>query len=237
MSVPRLTLDEVQAGYLGSSVVRDLSLTVGEGEVVAILGPNGAGKTTTLRVISGTSPPMGGHITALGRDVVKTAPHVLARGGLSHVPEGRGVFYGLTVAEHLRLGPASASPDADKVFEYFPALEAVRNRRAGLLSGGEQQMLALGCALARRPKLMLVDELSMGLAPIIVERILPVLRDYATETGAGILLVEQHVEAALDVADRVYVLAHGDLVLEGAGADLRHNRELLASSYLGHSVG
>jgi branched-chain amino acid transport system ATP-binding protein len=236
MSATLLTLDRVRAGYLGASVIRDLSLTVREGEVVAILGPNGAGKSTTLRVISATVPLMSGQVTALGMDVAKTAPHVLARRGLGHVPEGRGVFYGLTVAEHLRIGPRSASPDADRVLEYFPALAPLRNRRAGLLSGGEQQMLALGRTMARRPRLMLVDELSMGLAPIIVERLLPVLRAYADDTGAGVLLVEQHVEAALDVADRAYVLAHGDLILEGNGADLRHNQALLVGSYLGHDM-
>lgn len=236
MSATLLTLDHVRAGYLGASVIRDLSLTVCEGEVVAVLGPNGAGKTTTLRVISATVPLMSGEVIALGMDVAKTAPHVLARQGLGHVPEGRGVFYGLTVAEHLRLGRASASPDADLVFDYFPALAPLRNRRAGLLSGGEQQMLALGRTMARRPRLMLVDELSMGLAPIIVERLLPILRAYADDTGAGVLLVEQHVEAALDVADRAYVLAHGDLILEGDGADLRHDRELLVGSYLGQDM-
>jgi branched-chain amino acid transport system ATP-binding protein len=236
MSATLLTLDRVRAGYLGASVIRDLSLTVREGEVVAILGPNGAGKSTTLRVISATVPLMSGQVTALGMDVAKTAPHVLARRGLGHVPEGRGVFYGLTVAEHQRIGPRSASPDADRVLEYFPALAPLRNRRAGLLSGGEQQMLALGRTMARRPRLMLVDELSMGLAPIIVERLLPVLRAYADDTGAGVLLVEQHVEAALDVADRAYVLAHGDLILEGNGADLRHNQALLVGSYLGHDM-
>jgi len=236
MSPTLLTLDHVRAGYLGASVIRNLSLTVREGEVVAILGPNGAGKSTTLRVISATVPLMSGQVTALGMDVAKTAPHVLARRGLGHVPEGRGVFYGLTVAEHLRIGPASASPDADLVFDYFPALAPLRNRRAGLLSGGEQQMLALGRTMARRPRLMMVDELSMGLAPIIVERLLPVLRAYADDTGAGVLLVEQHVEAALDVADRAYVLAHGDLILEGNGADLRHNQALLVGSYLGQDM-
>ncbi len=162
-------------------------------------------------------------------------PHLVARDGLAHVPEDRSLFFGLTVKENLRLGAAKGSADIAQALEYFPALEPILSRRAGLLSGGEQQMLAMGRALTVRPRLLMVDEMSLGLAPIIVERLLPVLRSIADSTGAGVLVVEQHVHLALEVADRAYVLSHGNLALEGSAADLSANRHLLESSYLGQS--
>ena len=149
------------------------------------------------------------------------------------MPEGRGLFFGLTVAEHFRLGYRGERPDEDAAYEYFPALAELRTRRVGLLSGGEQQMLAVARALARRPRLLLLDELSLGLAPVIVERLLPVVRQYAQETGCAVLLVEQHVHLALEVADRGYVLSHGEIVLADRAKVLRADRELLISSYLG----
>jgi len=229
-----LELAGLHAGYDGVAVVRDLDLSVREGEIVALLGPNGAGKTTTLLTVSGLLPSLAGTIDILGGGPPSTRrPHEVARRGVAHVPEHRALFFDLTARENLRLGTVGRSADLDLVFEYFPALVGLLDRRAGLLSGGEQQMLALGRALAGSPRLLMVDEMSLGLAPIIVEGLLPVLRRISDETGAGILLVEQHVNLALDLADRGYVLSHGDLVLHGSASDLASRTELLESSYLG----
>jgi len=233
MSDNVLEIEGLTAGYNGSAVLRDVSLTVAPGEVVALLGANGAGKTTTLLTIAGIVRPMGGRVLYAGADLAGNSPDARARQGIAHVPEGRGVFFSLTVAEHFRLRHRGENLDAEAAYRYFPALSALTGRRVGLLSGGEQQMLAVGRALARRPKLLLIDELSLGLAPIIVQRLLPVVRAYAEESGCGVLLVEQHVEQALAVADRGYLLSHGEIAASGASADLRANPELVLSSYLG----
>jgi branched-chain amino acid transport system ATP-binding protein len=229
----RLAITDLSAGYNGVAVVRGLSLSVHGGEVVVLLGPNGAGKTTTLLTVSGLLPVIAGNVQVLGRNVTHRAVHKIARSGLAHVSEDRSLFFQLTVAENLRLGAPRGNSDVARALRYFPALETLMDRRAGFLSGGEQQMLAMGRALMVPPKLLLVDELSLGLAPIIVERLLPVLRDVADETGAGVLLVEQHVDLALAIADRAYVLSHGDLVLENDARHLRENRHLLETSYVG----
>jgi ABC-type branched-subunit amino acid transport system ATPase component len=228
-----LTIDHLTAGYEDAPVVRGLDLKVGEGEVVALLGANGAGKTTTLRAISGLIAPMEGAIEYEGRDLAGLSISGRAKLGIAHVPESRGVFFGLTVAEHFRLGHRGEQLDADAAYRYFPALAELRDRRCGLLSGGEQQMLAVGRALARRPRLLLLDELSLGLAPLIVEGLLPVVREYALETGCGVLLVEQHIQLALTVADHGYVLSHGEIVLHDRAEALRGNRDLLMASYFG----
>lgn len=228
-----LEIEDLNTGYNGVSVVRGLNLTVNPGEVVALLGPNGAGKTTTLLTTSGLVPIISGDIKVFGTSVQGRRPHMIAREGLAHVPEGRSLFYQLTVAENLRLGAAKGASDLKKALGYFPALEPIMDRRAGLLSGGEQQMLAMARALTVSPKLLMVDEMSLGLAPIIVERLLPILRQIADETGAGVLLVEQHVHMALQVADRAYVLSHGELAMQGDAATLRNDRSLIEASYLG----
>jgi branched-chain amino acid transport system ATP-binding protein len=231
---PVLSIDSLHAGYDGVAVVRDLTMHVEPGEVVALLGPNGAGKTTTLTAISAMGEIIAGAISVMGNPVPRLRQaHKLARWGAVHVPENRGVLFQLTVRENLQLAKTRGKVDIDRAVDFFPALGELMNRRGGLLSGGEQQMLALGRAIVAEPKLLMVDEMSLGLAPIIYEDLLPVVRRIADETSAGVLLVEQHVDLALEVADRGYVLNHGDLVMSGTSEELLADRALLDASYLG----
>jgi branched-chain amino acid transport system ATP-binding protein len=226
---------DLSSGYNGVAVTHGVSLTVEPGEVVALLGPNGAGKTSTLLTISGLLDPLGGSVELFGADTAgrRRSPHALVREGLAHVPEDRSLFFDLTVRENLRVCAGATRDTIADAISYFPALAGLMSRKAGLLSGGEQQMLALARGFAGRPKLLVVDELSLGLAPVVVERILPAVQALAGETGAGVLLVEQHVDLALDAADRAYVMVDGSVVMEGPAAELRTRRELLALSYLG----
>jgi branched-chain amino acid transport system ATP-binding protein len=226
----------LDAGYNGNPVVRDLTIHVFEAEVVALLGANGAGKTTTLSTIAGLQKPIAGRIRIDGIDVAGRPAHRLARTGLSLVPEGRALFAGLTARENLRLSAGRTrgrDRGHDDVLDLLPELRKCLDRKAGLLSGGEQQMLAVGRAIARRPRALLIDEMSLGLAPVVVERLLPVLRRVADELHTAVLLVEQHVSLALEIADRAYVMAHGRLVLGGPAAQLRTRRDLLKACYLG----
>jgi len=222
-----LVVRELSAGYRGVPVVRELNLEVRPGEVVALLGPNGAGKTTTLETIAGLNHPISGSVELSGEKIGGTPAYQLAGRGLALVPEGRALFPGLTVREHLRLAGGRGGRGArggrdgrggqsrragsreDELLEMLPELRKCLGRKAGLLSGGEQQMLAVGRALVTRPRLLLVDEMSLGLAPVIVDRLIPVLRRAADEMGSSVLFVEQHVALALEVADRAYVLTHG----------------------------
>jgi len=230
-----LEIEDLSAGYDNIPVVRGLSMSVAAGEVVALMGANGAGKTTTLRAISGLVKVMSGSITLAGTSLAGVSPTARARAGIAHVPEGRGIFFGLTVSEHFRIGPRPSRDRLEEVFSHFPALHPLQDRRAGLLSGGEQQMLAIACALIQSPDLLLLDELSLGLAPVVVERLLPIVRNIADSRRTAVVLVEQHVRLGLEVADRAYILAHGDLTASGSAAELRANTDRLVASYLGET--
>jgi branched-chain amino acid transport system ATP-binding protein len=223
-----LRADGVSAGYHGHPVVTGLDLEVRPGEVVALLGPNGAGKTTSLMSLVGALPLLAGDVWFDGRPA--TAPlHRRAAAGLSFVTEERSVFMRLTVAENLRVGRA----DRDRVVALFPELRPLMRRTAGTLSGGEQQMLTLARSLARSPKLLIADELSLGLAPLVVTRLLDAVRRAADEDGVGVLLVEQHVDQALGYADRVYVMNRGRVVHAGTVAEVKPHLE---AAYLTHGA-
>ena len=241
MAEPLLDIRGLSAGYEGVPVVRDLDLTVAPGEVVALLGPNGAGKTTTLQTVSGLLPVLAGTVEVLGRPTSARSPHQVARRGVGHVPEDRGLFFELSVRQNLRLAVPGArrrrAPAVRRVLKVFPELEPTLDRPAGLLSGGQQQMLAMARALVGEPRLLLVDEVSLGLAPIVVDRLLPVVREVADSTGAGVLLVEQHVAMALGVADTAYVMVNGRIARQGPAAELAGQRDLLEASYLGTPEG
>jgi branched-chain amino acid transport system ATP-binding protein len=226
---PLLETRQLSAGYLGSAVVRDLDLEVSAGEVVALLGPNGAGKTTTLLTLAGDLAPVSGQILLDGTP--STAPlHRRTVQGVGLVPEERSVFMGLTARENLRVGRA----DLDRVLSLFPELADKLDTRAGLLSGGEQQMLTLGRALVRDPRLLLADELSLGLAPLVVDRLLSAVRE-AADRGVGVLLVEQHVSKVLTVADRVYLLRRGRIELACTAAEAAARMAEIEQSYLGRT--
>ncbi len=225
MSEPLLALDRVCTNYGKIRILRDVSLTVGEGEVVALLGLNGAGKTTTMRTILGLTPARAGTIRYAGRDVTRWPPYKMARLGVGYVPEGRRMFKDLSTLENLQLAENGRGGEWSiaRVIEHLPKLGELRTRRAGRLSGGEQEMLAIGRALVANPRLLLVDEPSQGLAPLVVEDVYRILGELKS-TGHSILLVEQNALLALRVADRAYVLDSGRVVHSGPAAELAADR-------------
>lgn len=236
MSAPALEVHDLVAGYDGAPVVRGIDLAVAPGEVVALFGANGAGKTTTLSAIAGLVHVTDGDVRLDGESIVGVDAGRLARRGLALVPEDRCLFTQLSVAENLRLGARRHGGDVDVAYERFPALDALRRRAVGVLSGGEQQMVAIARALVMRPRVLLIDELSLGLAPLIVRDLLQAVRSLADGGEVAVLLVEQHVRLALDVIDRGYVLRNGQVVLSGTADELEAGGDLLAASYLGEGA-
>ncbi len=231
-----LNVENIQVYYGAIHAIRGVSFHVNEGEVVTLIGANGAGKSTILKTVSGLLRPKSGSITFDGTDITQIPPHKLIPMGLAHVPEGRRIFQQMTVEENLEMGAftqpkAGVAEDLEKVFELFPRLQERRRQIAGTLSGGEQQMLAMGRALMSHPKLLMLDEPSMGLAPILVEQIFDIIRSLH-RTGTTILLVEQNAQMALSVADRAYVLETGEITLTGTGDELIHSDDI-RKAYLG----
>jgi branched-chain amino acid transport system ATP-binding protein len=232
---PLLELDDVTASYGPVKALHGISLTVDEGAIVAVLGANGAGKTTTLRAISHTVRT-GGDIRYAGKSLARRSPEGIAALGIAHVPEGRGLFPELTIVDNLRLGAyvrrGSLRADLDRVYEYFPWMGRRRTELAGSLSGGEQQMLALAKAFMQQPRLLLLDEPSLGLAPIIVSEIFTIVRELNQE-GMTVLVVEQNAHIALQLASTAYVLEVGTVALHGPSTELERN-ESVRRSYLGY---
>jgi branched-chain amino acid transport system ATP-binding protein len=230
-----LELEGVEARYGPVQALHGISLAVNEGEVVAVLGANGAGKTTTLRAVSGTVRRSGS--IRIGGKVLRGGPEAAARAGIAHVPEGRGTFTALTVTENLRLGAytrrGSTKTDVERVEQWFPWLLERGDQPAGTLSGGEQQMLALARALMSRPRLLMLDEPSLGLAPLIVREIFRIVRELNERDGLAVLVVEQDARIALESAHRAYVLEVGEVKVTGTSAELRGN-ESVRESYLGY---
>jgi ABC-type branched-subunit amino acid transport system ATPase component len=234
---PLLEVTQLAAGYGHLEVIRDVNLTVRPGEVVACIGANGAGKTTTLRAISGMIRPRHGKVLFRGQDITGSTPETISRLGLAHIPEGRGLFPRLSVEDTLRLvsNTTGRQVDVAQAYEHFPRLRERRRQAVGTLSGGEQQMVALARAILARPRLVMVDEMSQGLAPTVVKQLFEILRVFRDQ-GIAVLLVEQFVESALDVADRAYVFGHGAIGHEGSAAEIRADRRLVSGSYLGTAV-
>jgi len=231
---PLLELNDVSARYGQIVALHGVSLTVGEGEVVALLGANGAGKTTTLRAVSGTVRRTGDVLIA-GRRLARQGPEAVARAGIAHVPEGRGIFAELTVWENLRMGAymRRGRPDFTMVLDYFPWLESRKHQQAGTLSGGEQQMLALARAFLQRPRLLMLDEPSLGLAPLVTREVFRVVGDLNQKEGLAVLVVEQNAVIALTAAARAYVLETGSVTLTGTADDLKAN-DAVRTAYLGY---
>ncbi len=232
-----LTISDLHLRYGKVNALRGVSLQVERGEIVALIGANGAGKTTTLKAISGITQPFSGRIEFEGRDVTRTSPRDILDAGIAHCPEGRRIFPHLTVRDNLELGAylrndqADIASDMERIFRRFPILAERSEQIAGTLSGGEQQMLAISRALMSRPKLILFDEPSLGLAPKIVEQIFKIVAEVRAE-GMTVVMVEQNAFAALELCDRAYVMETGTIALQGAGKDLLKDPKVRAS-YLG----
>ncbi len=234
-----LSVNDINVYYGAIHALKGLSFHVEEGEIVSLIGANGAGKTTAMHTVSGLLRSKTGDITFMGESIEKMEPHRIVRLGLAQVPEGRRVFSNLTVQENLQMGayirPATQSREVDRdlelVFKRFPRLKERRRQQAGTLSGGEQQMLAIGRALMSRPKMMLLDEPSMGLSPILVQEIFSCIRE-VNESGTTILLVEQNAKMALSISNRAYVLETGSIILKGKSSELLDN-EQVRRAYLG----
>ena len=233
---PLLELDDVHARYGPIKALHGVTLTVDDGQIAAVLGANGAGKTTTLRAISNTVK-RAGKIRFAGKPLGRGGPESVAKKGIAHVPEGRGTFSELTVTENLRLGAhtrrGSIKDDLQRVYSYFPWLEDRGTQEAGTLSGGEQQMLALARAVLQRPRLMLLDEPSLGLAPLVVQEIFRIVKELNEKEGLTVLVTEQNANIALQAADNAYVLEVGRVALSGPSADLQKD-ESVRKSYLGY---
>ncbi|MBX3441061.1 MAG: ABC transporter ATP-binding protein [Planctomyces sp.] len=234
--MPLLEIHDLHVAYGAIKALRGVSLNVAEGEIVTLIGANGAGKTTTLRAISALARPSQGRILYGGESIVGRPAHQVARAGLVHVPEGRGIFLNLTVEENLELGgygrrDGGIEQERDRVYALFPRVKERLRQVAGTLSGGEQQMLAIGRALLARPRLLLLDEPSLGLAPRVVQTIFQVIREI-NQAGTTILLIEQNARMALQVAHRAYVLEVGQIIMEGAAADLAASDDV-RKAYLG----
>ena len=237
MAEPMLKIDNIDVYYGAIHALKGISLEVNEGEIVTLIGAHGAGKSTTLRTISGLLKPKTGSITFLGQNIAGVRAHEIVKKGISQVPEGRRVFAEMTVMENLDLGAfvrkdkAGIQQDLKHVFELFPRLEERKNQSAGTLSGGEQQMLAMGRALMSRPKLLLLDEPSMGLAPLLIKEIFNIIVDI-NKSGTTVLLVEQNANMALSIANRAYVLETGRITLSGKAQDLAASEDV-RKAYLG----
>ena len=232
--VPVLEVKGLDVGYGKLTVARDITFSLPPRTVLTILGPNGAGKTTLLMTLAGFLPPRAGTITFNGQPVRGSSPRRMNRSGLVLVPDFRALFTELTPIQNLKL--AAKGADLDPVLQLFPALQRRERLRVGDLSGGEQQMLAIARALVQSPKLLLIDEMSMGLAPVAVESLMPVIRQVADEHGASVIMVEQHVQLALEVADEAMVLVHGSIVLSGPAEQYRNDIGAVQSAYMSGSV-
>ncbi len=235
MANEMLKVEDIHVYYGAIHAIKGVSFSVGEGEIVALIGANGAGKSTILKTVSGLMHPRSGAITFCGENITHTEAYQLLRHGLTHVPEGRRIFLQMTVQENLEMGAyihkEASKEDLEQVFAYFPRLKERRRQIAGTLSGGEQQMLAMSRALMSHPKLMMLDEPSMGLAPILVDQIFQIIKQLHS-AGTTILLVEQNARKALQIADRAYVLETGGITLSGTGAELAQSDEV-RKAYLG----